>query len=181
MHEYMKVPWQRAATYVGVISGVFFVCLLLLAPHKATEPSPEKISQPSAAESSAPSESSAPKEVPSTDAGGKSLVVKSWSCTMDSDWVFIRGELKNVSTTSITRLQVVATLRTADGTLISSGESIPEYETILPGQTSPFEVSVGFNPAVRSADLSLKNFNNGEAVEFSGQHSESCAGTGPES
>jgi hypothetical protein len=159
------------------------VCLLLLAPKKATEPSPAETSQPSAAESSAPIESSsasiessAAKETPGATESGKDLVVKSWSCTMDSggSWVEIQGELKNASSSSITRLQVVATLRTADGTFISSGETFPEYETILPSQTSPFEVSVGFNPAVRSADLSLKNFNNGESVEFSGPHSESC-------
>src|ERR1700691_5886248 len=98
---YMSVPWQRAATYIGVISGVLFVCLLLLlASKKATEPSPAEISQPSAAESpatiessSAPIESSAGKETPGATTVGKDLVVKSWSCTVDSggSWVEIQG------------------------------------------------------------------------------------------
>jgi len=98
--EYMNVPWQRAATYIGVISGVLFVCLLLLlAPNKATEISPEKVSEPSAAESSAPIESSAGKETPGATEGGKGLVVNSWSCTTerDSDYATIRGEVKNAS------------------------------------------------------------------------------------
>src|SRR5260370_30016321 len=91
--EYMNVPWQRAATYIGVISGVLFVCLLLLAPKKATELSPAKISQLSAAESSAPAESSAGNTTPGATTGGKGLVVNSWNCTTerDSDFVTIRS------------------------------------------------------------------------------------------
>src|SRR5882672_10670954 len=118
--EYMNVPWQRAATYIGVISGVLFVCLLLLAPKKATELSPEKVSEPSAAESSAPVESSAGKETPGATTGGKDLVVNSWSCARegDSDYIYIRGEIKNASDSSIKGLEIVVTLRTADGTFV---------------------------------------------------------------
>jgi hypothetical protein len=179
--EYMSVPWQRAATYIGVISGVLFVCLiLLLAPNKATEVSPEKVSEPSAAESSAPIESSAGKETPGATEGGKGLVVNSWNCARegDSDYIHVRGEVKNASDSSVNGLWIVVTLRTADGTFVTSDHGLPEYQTILPGQTSPFELLIGFNPAVRSADLSFKNDDSG-LVEFSGPHSKSCTGTGP--
>jgi len=173
--EYMKVPWQRAATYIGVLSGILFVCLVLLRPHKATEVSRAKVSQPSRAESSAPGESEASKQAPSAAESGKDLIINSWICTAETDtnWVHIGGEVKNVSGSSIKGLQIVVTLRTADGTFISSDGGMPSYDTILPGQTSPFEVLTRFNPALRSADLSLKN-DDGEAVEFSGPHSESC-------
>jgi hypothetical protein len=174
--EYMNVPWQRAATYIGVISGVLFVCLiLLLAPNKATEVSPEKVSEPSAAESSAPIESSAGKETPGATKGGKGLVVNSWNCTTDrvSDFVTIRGEIKNATDSSIKGLEIVVTLRTADGTFVTSDDGMPDYETILPGQTSPFKLLIGHNPLVRTADLSLKN-NASELVEFSGARSASC-------
>ena len=174
--EYMSVPWQRAATYIGVISGVLFVCLiLLLAPNKATEVSPEKVSEPSAAESSAPVGSSAGKETPGATEGGKGLVVNSWNCTTerDSDYVTIRGEVKNASDSSIKGLWIVVTLRTADGTFVTSDDGLPEYQTILPGQTSPFRLLIGHNPAVRTADLSFKN-DDGVMVEFSGARSTSC-------
>jgi hypothetical protein len=181
--EYMNVPWQRAATYIGVISGVLLVCLLLLlAPNKATEVSPEKVSEPSAAESSAPIESSAGKETPGATEGGKGLVVNSWSCSRegDSDYIYIRGEVKNASDSSVDWLQIVVTLRTAEGKFVTSDRGFTEYQTILPGQTSPFKVMIGFNPAVRTADLSIKS-NDRELVEFSGPHSTSCSGTGPAS
>jgi len=174
--EYMNVPWQRAATYIGVLSGVLFVCLLLLlAPNKATELSPAEISQPSAAESPAPIERSAGKETPGATKGGKNLVVNSWNCTTerDSDYVTIRGEIKNASDSSIKGLEIVVTLRTADGTFVTSDDGMPEYETILPGQTSPFKLLIGHNPAVRTADLLLKN-DDSELVEFSGARSKSC-------
>jgi hypothetical protein len=172
--EYMAVPWQRAATYIGVISGILFVCLLLLAPRTGTELSPAKTSEPSAAESSAPSESGANKEASGAVQAGKDLVV-SWSCRADTVtyWVTIRGEVKNASGSPIKGLRMVAILRTADGTFVSSDDGSPEYDTILPGQTSPFEVLTKFNPAMRSADLSLKNYDS-EGVEFSGPHTESC-------
>jgi hypothetical protein len=173
--EYMNVPWQRAATYIGVISGVLLVCLLLLMPKKATELSPAEISQPSAAESSAPIESSAGKETPDAAKGGKGLVVNSWNCTTarDSSYVHVRGEVKNASDSSVNGLWIVVTLRTVDGTFVTSDHGLPEYQTILPGQTSPFELLIGQNPAVRTADLSFKN-DDGELVEFSGPHSISC-------
>lgn len=181
--EYMNVPWQRAATYIGVISGVLFVCLiLLLAANKPTELSPAEISQPSAAESpattessSAPIKSSAGKETPGATEGGKGLVVNSWNCTTerDSDYVTIRGEIKNASDASIKGLWIVVTLRTADGTFVTSDDGLPEYQTILPGQTSPFRLLIGHNPLVRTADLSFKN-DDGVMVEFSGARSTSC-------
>jgi hypothetical protein len=171
----MNVPWQRAATYIGVLSGVLFVCLLLLAPHKATELSPTEISQPSAAEGSAPAESSTGNTTSGAAKGGKGLVVGSWNCTTerDTDYVTIRGEIKNASDSSIKGLDIVVTLRTADGTFVTSDDGMPDYETILPGQTSPFHVLIRHNPAVRTADLSLKN-DDRELVEFSGPHSKSC-------
>ena len=172
----MNVPWQRAATYIGVISGVLFVCLLLLlAPNKATQVSPERVSEPSAAESAAPIESSAGKETPGATKGGKDLVVNSWSCARerDSDYIYIRGEVKNASDSSVNWLQIVVTLRTADGTFVTSDHGFAEYQTILPRQTSPFKVLIGFNPAVRTADLSFKS-DDRELVEFSGPHSISC-------
>jgi len=70
-------------------------------------------------------------------------------------------------------LEIVVTLRTADGTFVTSDDGMADYETILPGQTSPFKLLIGHNPAVRTADLSFKN-DDRELVEFSGPHSESC-------
>jgi hypothetical protein len=175
MPDYMKVPWERAATYIGSISAVMFVLWLLLAPRNATEPSPATNTPVPEAEKSAPSEGGASKEASNANSNSKDLVISSWNCVVNTsiDWVTIRGEVKNASGSSIKGLQLVGTLRTADGTFISSKDGFAEYDTILPGQTSPFEVLMPSNPAVRSADLSLKNQED-ELVEFSGPHSETC-------
>jgi hypothetical protein len=174
MPEYMQVPWQRAAAYIGGISLVLFVCLLVLTLRAPTDQSDVKAAPQPEAESSAPSESGAGKEASPATTDGKDLTA-SWNCTINTsiDSLIIRGEVKNATGSSIKGLQLVGTLRTADGTFISSDDGFTSYDTILPGQTSPFEIHMSFNPAVRSADLSLKN-QDGEMVEFSGPHSETC-------
>jgi len=175
MPEYMKVPWERAATYIGSISAVLFVLLLLLAPRPATELSPAA-TNPSTPEAASPasSEGGAGKGASPPNNSGKDLTA-SWNCTINTsiDSLIIRGEVKNATGSSIKGLQLVGTLRTADGTFISSDDGYTSYDTILPGQTSPFEIHMNFNPAARSADLSVKN-QDGEMVEFSGPHSETC-------
>jgi hypothetical protein len=170
----MKVPWQRAATYIGLISLVLFVLLLLLAPRDATEQLATTTSQQPEAEPSASSESSAHKEAPSASSSGKDIVISSWNCTIESigNFANVRGELKNASGSPIKSLGIVVSLRTADGTFVSSTNGNTEYDVVLPGQTSPFDILVRFNPAVRKVDLSLEK--DGEAVEFSGPHSGSC-------
>ncbi len=177
MPEYMKVPWQRAATYIGSIFAVLFVCLLILAPRNATELSSANTSPQPEAESSAPSESSTGKEVSNANSNGKDFVISSWNCTIESigNFAHIRGELKNASSASVKGLRILVTLKTADGKFVSSGGGDPDYDTILAGQTSPFDVLVRFNPAVRTVDLSLEN-DERVAVDFSGPHSESCNG-----
>jgi hypothetical protein len=174
MPEYMKLPWERAATYIGSISAVLLVCLLLFAPRQTAEPSSATNPSTPEAVSSRSSEGGAPKEASPPNNSGKDLTA-SWNCTINTsiDSLIIRGEVKNATASSIKGLQLVGTLRTADGTFISSDDGYTSYDTILPGQTSPFEIHMSFNPAARSADLSLKN-QDGEMVEFSGPHSETC-------
>jgi hypothetical protein len=149
--------------------------LLLLAPRDATEPTATKTSQPAEAEPTASSESGARKEAPGASTSGKDLVVSSWNCAIDGSFANVRGEVKNASGSPIKSLGLVVSLRTADGTFVSSTNGSTEYDVILPGQTSPFDILVRFNPAVRKVDLSLKN-EDGEVVEFSGPHSGSCTG-----
>jgi hypothetical protein len=170
------VPWERAATYIGSISAVLFVCLLLFAPRSATELSPATNTPVPEAEKSAPSGSSASKEASNANSSGGDFVVSSWNCTIEAGGRFahIRGELKNASGASVKGLRILATLRTADGTFVSSEGGEPDYDTILAGQTSPFGILiVGLNPAVRTVDLSLEN-DERVKVEFSGPHSGSC-------
>jgi len=173
--EYMNVPWQRAATYIGLISLVLFVLLLILAPRDATEPSATTTSQQPEAEPSVPSESGAHKEAPSASSSDKDIVISSWNCTIENigNFANVRGELKNASGSPIKSLGILVSLRTADGTFVSSTNGNTEYDVILPGQTSPFDILVRFNPAVRKVDLSLER--DGQAVELSGPHSGSCS------
>ncbi len=109
-------------------------------------------SSPSATSSSSSNSSnySAPREYTPP------LEVVSWKCDKEYSYVFVRGEVKNISSQSIKNLMAVGEFRTKDGTLVKSEDSLIDYNPILPGQTSPFKTGGTDNPAITNCNLSFK-------------------------
>ena len=108
--------------------------------------------------------------------GGSYLVVSSWTCKIPkyANGIKIAGEVKNTSQSSVDRLEVMGTARTADGTFVSTGDGRADCRPLLPGQTSPFWALIDYNPAIRSATLSFKD-SWGSVIAFSGPQTQACA------
>lgn len=84
------------------------------------------------------------------------LEVLSWKCEKEYSYVFVVGEVKNVSSESIKNVMAVGEFRTKDGTLVKAEDSLIDYNPLLPGQTSPFKTGGTDNPTISNCNLSFK-------------------------
>lgn len=87
------------------------------------------------------------------------LEIQSFRCTTDSaiGFAFIRGEVTNVSGRRLENVVAVGTWRTADGTFIVSDDALIDFDPLLPGQTSPFEIISRYNPLMSRCNLQFKH------------------------
>lgn len=111
--------------------------------------------------SSAPSASSSYSSKSNSDSQpevtyGPPLEVLSWKCEKEYGYVFVVGEVKNISSESIKNVMAVGEFRTKDGTLVKAEDSLVDYNPLLPGQTSPFKTGGTDNPAITNCNLSFK-------------------------
>ena len=72
------------------------------------------------------------------------------------DYAIAEGSVKNISDIKLENVEAEVSFNAKDGSFITSADALIEYNPILPGQTSPFKVSVTFNPAMKSASLQFK-------------------------
>ena len=68
----------------------------------------------------------------------------------------VEGQVRNVSGESLENVMAVVTWLTDDGQFITSEEALISYNPILDGQTSPFEVMVQTNPAMKRFRVEFK-------------------------
>lgn len=93
--------------------------------------------------------------------GQVQLVLESWTWSMDDNFVKASGEVTNVSDRPLENAEVQVTYRTADGTMVKSGDALVDYNPILAGQTSPFETIDTMNPEMNTASISFKELMGG--------------------
>lgn len=74
------------------------------------------------------------------------LELLSFRCDLEGNYIYARGEVKNISTSKLENVVAVGSFKTARGELVKSGESLIEYRPLMPGQTSPFKVMATRNP-----------------------------------
>lgn len=96
---------------------------------------------------------SAPK--PNT-VSAPSLELLSFSCTQEYGYIFVTGEVKNISNVSMENVVAVGHFRTKNGQFVKSADALLEYNPILPGQTSPFKSGGTTNPAIGGCEVSFK-------------------------
>jgi len=77
-------------------------------------------------------------------------------------FAYLRGEVHNVSNTSLENVMAVASWYTDDGTFITSHEAMIAFNPILPGQSSPFETIGTLNPAMARCKLAFKTLFGGQ-------------------
>ncbi|GEM_PF-3075424 len=86
------------------------------------------------------------------------LELVSFRCYTEYDYFHIVGEVKNISDKSLEDVVAVGNAYTQDGEFVKSDDTLIDYNPILAGQTSPFEVLMTGNPAIKKCKVSFKEF-----------------------
>jgi hypothetical protein len=102
---------------------------------------------------------------PSAEMQAPPLEVLSWSCSKEYSYIFVKGEVKNVSSNAIENVMAIGTFRTNDGTFVKSRDALIDYNPLLPGQVSPFKAGDTNNPAIKKCEVSFKTLW-GKAINF---------------
>jgi hypothetical protein len=152
----MWIPRDRAIVYIGLIA---FLLLEVIVPRGSLAPWAQRWLAPMTTSSHSPRPSGASgsegnRPTLSTKPSPQ-LAVSSWRCDADGRGFEIAGEVKNTSGSSFNYLQPTVTMRAADGRFVTYWSGFTDYNPLLPGQTSPFSISVNLNPAIKKADLSF--------------------------
>lgn len=100
------------------------------------------------------------------------LEIESWHCDKEYGYVFVRGEVKNVSSLKIENVVAVGEFRTKSGELVKSEDALLDFNPILPGQTSPFSVGGTDNPSIQSCQLAFKYLFGGSVAHTDRKQSE---------
>lgn len=78
-----------------------------------------------------------------------------WEQT-SSQHVTVKGEVRNLTADSLRGVIAVVTFRTKDGVFITNAESVIDFNPLLPGQASPFDVIERYNPAMDTFSLRFR-------------------------
>lgn len=105
---------------------------------------------------STPSQSAAADSQASQAPAEPLLEVKSWKFYNQYGFVHMEGEVANISGQRLESVTAVATYYDKDGTFITSDDTLIEYNPLMPGQTSPFEVLTTYNPAIEKGIVTFK-------------------------
>lgn len=84
------------------------------------------------------------------------LELQSWNWGINHGYAIAEGEVKNISDQKLNTVDAMVKFYAKDGTFISSGSGLVEYQTLLPGQSSPFKVMEPENPLMNTATLEFK-------------------------
>lgn len=117
---------------------------------------PDKPSTSALSQSAANSSTDARPAVAPPAPSGPLLEVQSHRCEVEYSYVFVRGEVKNITTESLKNVAVVGEFRTKSGELVKSETALLEYNPILPGQTSPFRAGGTSNPQIAKCGIAFK-------------------------
>ena len=85
------------------------------------------------------------------------LHLLSWHWSQEYRHAIAKGEVKNISGRKLERVQALVTWYDRNGSMITSDDALIEFDPIMPGQTSPFEVIENYNPAMANAKIEFKS------------------------
>lgn len=84
------------------------------------------------------------------------LITWNWGESISGHFIEARGQLKNISQNSMQRVNVLVSFYDSSGNFVTSQSSFIEFDPILPGQISPFNVIASFNPLIKKASIEFK-------------------------
>lgn len=118
-------------------------------PIESLDPTPSSVDSPTTA-----------YDPPSVPAEPK-LLLLNWTWTERSGYAIVEGEVQNLSSENLHDVVVLVKFYTTEEMFITSDDALIDYNPILPGQSSPFKVIVSYNPAMKTASISFKEFMGG--------------------
>jgi hypothetical protein len=83
------------------------------------------------------------------------MVSTDWHWSWEYDWATAEGRVKNISDRPLDHVIARVEWETRGGQFITSGESLTDYQPILPGQTSPWKVMATWNPEMAKGRASV--------------------------
>lgn len=86
------------------------------------------------------------------------LLLISWKWYQRRDFAIAEGEVQNVSPQNLSAVAATVSFYGDDDKLITSEQSLIEYNPISPGQTAPFKVMAEYDPAMKTATVDFKEF-----------------------
>jgi hypothetical protein len=106
----------------------------------------------------------------SRDSSRPPLQLVSWRCFKEYGYVFVAGEVKNVSSGPLENVLAVGQFKTSSGELVKSTDALLGYNPILVGQTSAFKSGGTDNSEISNCGLSFKHLFGGE-IAYSTENS----------
>jgi hypothetical protein len=80
----------------------------------------------------------------------------SWSNYSEHGYIYVVGEVKNISDIKLDNVMASVSFRTEDDTLVKTDDALIDYDVLMPGQTSSFTVMTTENPAIKKLGLTFK-------------------------
>lgn len=94
------------------------------------------------------------------------LVLLNWGWHSEQGFATAKGEVKNVSEKPIHNVEAVVSFKTKAGKLITYDGSLIEFNPVMPGQISPFEVISDYNPQMKTAYITFKKLLGGTILWY---------------
>lgn len=93
-----------------------------------------------------------------------SLIIEDWNWTRSYGYAIAEGRVTNSTNSTLRNIMAVVEYETSSGQFITSDDSLLDYQDLLPGQTTPFQVYTNLNPAMSSASLSFREMFGGRVA-----------------
>lgn len=81
------------------------------------------------------------------------LVLTEWACIRDGGEIALEGEVRNRGPRMLTGVIAVGVFQAETGALVKSDRALLAHSTLVPGQTSRFEVRAEDDPAIASCAI----------------------------
>lgn len=102
---------------------------------------------------------------PSSDARPHLLLVE-WRCIRGDGTIAVEGEVRNIGRRMLANVTAVGVFQAGNKDLVKSDRALLRHATLLPGQTSGFEVRTADEPAIASCALDFGHLMGG-SIRFS--------------
>ena len=151
--EVARLPNRIAAVGVWALSVVLFIVGGSLAP--APDVPEQSASTPSAAQATTAAAPATPPPAPEPPEADLALVSMRGS---DGGYGYhtVEGQVKNLTGANLENVMAVVTWYTSDDEFVTTDDALIEYNPVMSGQVSPFEVMSQSNPAMSRFSVEFK-------------------------